>query len=170
MLYGARYEQSTSVLAILALGCYFHAALGFNGLTLKVYGKLRYIVFINVLAAVLNFVAILLLIPRYGALGAAIGTCGTLFIHNILKQAGLRCGTGINLFEWRYFRVYLVIALSAGTLWLFQNLASPPVYVSLAMAGLASLVVFRLNRHLLNAHDIFPELLRIPLVRKLVAQ
>jgi O-antigen/teichoic acid export membrane protein len=46
----------------------------------------------------INFV----LIPRYGALGAAVGTAATLVIYNLLNHAGLLLGTGINLFERRY--------------------------------------------------------------------
>jgi O-antigen/teichoic acid export membrane protein len=88
-LFGARYADSSTYLTLLSLGYYFNAALGFNGLTLKVYGRLRYVVFINVVAAFVNLGLNLILIPRYGPLGAAIGTCLTLVLHNFLKQAGL---------------------------------------------------------------------------------
>jgi hypothetical protein len=103
-------------------------------------------------------------------LGAAVGTTGTLIIHNILKQAGLRLGTGISLFDQRYFRVYVIIGSSALGLLLFQLLTSAPVYISLVLAGLVSLMVIRLNRHLLNVNQTFPELLRLPLMRRLLGQ
>jgi O-antigen/teichoic acid export membrane protein len=170
LLYGSRYAQSAIILALLSLGYYFDAALGFNGLTLKVYGKVRYSVVINVLAGVFNLGAILVLIPRYGAVGAAIGTCSALIVHNILKQAGLRLGTGINLFEWRYFRVYLVIVLCAGGLLLFHAFISVPVYVSLALAALASAVVIGVNRKLLKIGQIFPEIQRLPFARRLFGE
>ena len=170
LLYGQRYAQSGIILALLSLGYYFNAALGFNGLTLKVYGRVRYSVVINVLAGVFNLGAVLLLIPRYGALGAAIGTTSALIVHNILKQAGLRLGTGINLFEWRYFRVYLVILLCALGLLLVQVVTSAPVYVSIALAALASTVVIGLNRKLLKVGQNFPELLRLPLARRLFGE
>lgn len=168
LLFGTRYEQSAIILALLSFGYYFNAALGQNGLTLKVFGKVRYIVVINILAALLNLGVNFLLIPRYGALGAAIGTCSVLVMFNLLKQTGLRFGTGINLFDWHYFRVYLIIALSALGLFLIQMITSAPVYVNIILAGLASLVVFRLNRHLLNIEQTFPELLRLPLVRQIL--
>ena len=170
LLYGSRYAQSAIILALLSLGYYFDSALGFNGLTLKVYGRVRYSVVINVLAGVFNLGAILLLIPRYGALGAAIGTTSALIVHNILKQAGLRLGTGINLFEWRYFRVYLVILLCALGLLLVQVATSAPVYVSIALAALASTVVIGLNRKLLKVGQNFPELMRLPLARRLFGE
>ena len=168
LLYGARYQDSAIILALLSFGYYFNAALGQNGLTLKVYGKLRYIVTLNISTAVVNLAINLLLIPKYGALGAAIGTTSTLVLHNILKQAGLRLGTGINLFDRRYFRVYVIITLSALGLLLIQLLTSSPVYLGVGLAGLASLLVIRLNRHLLNVEQTFPELLRLPLMRRLL--
>ena len=167
-LFGARYADSAVLLSLLGLGCYFHAALGFNGLTLKVYGKVRYIVCLNLAAAALNLALNLLLIPRHGALGAAIATCGTMVAHNILKQIGLQIGTGINFFERSYLRVYLIIVTSAGALWLVQQMLSPPIVISIVLACLACLLVFRLNRHLLQAHETFPELLKIPMARLLL--
>lgn len=170
LLFGKRYEQSAIILAVLSLGYYFDAALGFNGLTLQVSGKVSYTVIINVLAALFNLGAILVLIPRYGALGAALGTCSALIVHNILKQAGLRLGTGINLFEWRYFRVYLVILLSALGLLLVPTLTTAPVYVSVALAALASLLVIGLNRSLLKVGHTFPELMRFPLMQRIFGE
>lgn len=167
LLYGDKYVAlgSGPILAILSLGNYFQSALGFNGLTLKVYGKLRYIVTLNVVAAVANVAVNLLLIPRYGALGAAIGTTGTLIIHNILKQTGLRMGTGISIFDPRYIRVYIIIAVSSGLVLGVQELFHLPVYVSLVLAAISSLVVLRMNRHLLQVESTFPELLKLPLAK-----
>jgi O-antigen/teichoic acid export membrane protein len=170
LLFGARYEQSAIILALLSLGYYFNAALGFNGLTLKVFGKLRYIVTVNIAAALVNVGVNLLLIPRYGALGAAIGTCSTLVAHNFFKQAGLAFGTGISLFEWRHLKIYAVIVLSALGLLLIQIVFSPPSLVSLALAGLASALVILINRKSLAIAQTFPELLRLPLMRRLFGE
>jgi O-antigen/teichoic acid export membrane protein len=168
LLYGDRYAQSAVILALLSAGYYFNAALGQNGLTLKVFGKVRYVVIVNVLTAIISVVLNLLLIPPYGALGAAIGTTATLFLYNILKQAGLALGTGINLFEGRYRRAYAIIGLAAAGLLLFQILSDAPVALSIILAGVTSLVVLRLNRDLLNVESTFPELLRLPLVAPLL--
>jgi O-antigen/teichoic acid export membrane protein len=168
LLLGERYEQSALILALLSLGYYFNAALGFNGLTLKIYGHLRYVIAISVITCLINLVAILLLIPRYGALGAALGTSLTLVIHNILKQTGLRRGTGINLFDWHYLRVYVVIALTAIGLLVIQIATGASIYVSVPLAVVASWLVIRLNRHLLAIDQTFPEVLRLPLMKFLL--
>jgi O-antigen/teichoic acid export membrane protein len=165
LLFGARYQESAIILALLSFGYYFNAALGQNGLTLKVYGKVRYVMSINIFVAVLNVVLNLILIPRYGALGAAIGTFTTLIIFNLLKQGGLRFGTGINIFERQHLRVYMIIGLAALGLLLIQLLTSVPVYVGIVLAVFASFLVFRLNRDSLNVDKTFPEVLRYPFVR-----
>jgi O-antigen/teichoic acid export membrane protein len=153
---------------MLSLGYYFNAALGFNALTLQVYGRVRYIVVVNVATIVLNFALSLLLVPRLGALGAGIATMVAVIVHNVLKQVGLRLGTGIGMFEWRYGRVYLVIALGALGLLAIQVIASPPIYVSLGLAALISLFVLWANRELLEVDQMFPELMRIPGLKFLV--
>jgi O-antigen/teichoic acid export membrane protein len=175
LLYEPRYEASWIILALLSLGYYFNAALGFNGLTLKVYGKLRYIVAINILAAVVNIAINLLLIPKYGAFGAACGTCGTMLLHNVLKQVGLSQGTGIKLFDWRYLRVYIsilvaAIGLLATQILLRQIPGNWPIYFGFLLAAVASLLVLGMNRKSLNVGQIFPELLQIPLARRLFGE
>lgn len=164
LLYGEIYRDSGLFLALLSLGYYFNAALGFNGLTLKVFGRLRYIVSINLAAAAFNVALNLVLIPRYGALGAAIGTAATLLLHNILKQAGLR-STGIDLVDRRYLRIYGVIAAAAGAVLLTQVLASPPVYVGIVLAAAASVAVIGINRSALRIGERFPELAKSRVLR-----
>ena len=166
-LFGSRYQDSSTYLALLSIGYYFGASLGFNGLTLKVIGRLRYIVGINVLAAVTNVALNLVLIPRYGALGAACGTAGTLVLHNILKQSGLRLGSGISVFEWRYLRVYVSIVAGAVALWGVQQLLDPNFVISVVLAGLVSAAIFRVGRTELEIGTVFPELLRLPLLGRL---
>lgn len=170
LLFGAEYADSGIILALLAVGYYFNAALGQNGLTLKVFGKVRYIMVINIAAAVLNVVANLILIPRYGALGAAVGTFITLVIFNSAKQAGLRLGTGIALLDRQYLKVYLSVGLGALGLWLAQWLTSMPIYASGLLAVLVSVAAVRLNRDLLDVEGTFPELLRLPFARLLLGK
>jgi O-antigen/teichoic acid export membrane protein len=168
LLFGERYEQSAFILALLSLGYYFNAALGQNGLTLKVVGKVRYVMIIDIFVAVLNLAVNLVLIPRYGAMGAAIGTFSVLVVFNILKQIGLRFGTGINLFDWQYLQVYIILGSSALGLLLIQNIMSVPVYLNIFVAGAISVLVIRFNRHLLNVEQTFPEMLKIPLMRRIL--
>lgn len=170
LLFGERYAGIGLVLAVLAVGHYFHAALGFNVATLRVHGKLR-IIFTNEVLAVLTAVALsLLLIPRYGALGAALSTAGTLVCHNIYAHLGLwRGGTGIRLVEPNFVRVYLTATVLMVALLLLRWLTDPPLYLSFAAAAVVSLVLIRSTSRLLQPEATFPELMRLPLVRRLLS-
>lgn len=166
LLFGIRYANSGIIMALLAFGYYFNAALGFNADTLRIYGKVRYIIMIDLLVVIISLVLNLWLIPQYGALGAAIAVCGTLVVHNIFNHAGLKFIAEIKLFQWRYLRVYLSIALSTLGLAFFQSMISAPIYVDFFLAALLSLLVLILNWNILNVEEIFPELLRFKIVRR----
>lgn len=164
-LYGPRYEASYVFLQLLSFGYYFNVVTGFNGLTLKVLGKLRYVVIINVVAMVLNLILNLVMIPLWGALGASIATTVSMVVHNILKQAGLKLASGIKIFDWRYFSYYVVITLAALAIFLCQVLVSENVYVLTTLVGVVSLLVLKLCGKKLNLEETFPEIAKLPLVK-----
>ena len=164
-LFGQRYGSSATYLSLLSVAYYFNAALGFNGLTLKVFGKVRFIVVISILAAIVNLALNFALVPPYGALGAAIATSSTLVVHNLLKQWGLWRGTGIAFFERQQATVYFTVALAAAVLLVLHELLDPSIWVSVPLAGIGSLVVVLVSRNLLRAGDTFPELARFRVIR-----
>jgi O-antigen/teichoic acid export membrane protein len=164
MLFSERYAESGVILAVLSLGFYLNAATGFNAITLRVFGRVRYIVIVDLVAGAISVLLSLWLVPIYGAIGGAVATCGTLIVHNVLNQAGLR-GSGIQLFQWRYAKAYLVIALAAAGLLLVQVLASPPIYVALGLAAAVSIAVIAINREHLDVQSTFPELRRVRWLR-----
>ena len=166
-LFGERYEDSAPLLAILACGYYFSAALGFNAMTLQIYGRLRYVLGVNVITAVLNIGLSLVLIPEIGATGVAIANAAALVCQQVLFQAGLGRGIGVPLFEWRYARLYAVIVAAAGALAAVQLTLEPPTVVAVLLAIVASLVVLFANRGLLDLDATFPELQRIPFLARL---
>jgi O-antigen/teichoic acid export membrane protein len=170
LLFGEAYRDSAVILAILAVGQYANAATGMNGLTLKVYGKLGYVFVLNLLTLVVTVAVNWILIPPFGALGAAIGTTTTLLVHNLLKQAGVGIYTGVRFFDPHYLRVYALIAASAALLFGLQHWLPLPLPVELAFAALASLVVLRGNRRLLDVENTLPELARIPLLARLLGR
>lgn len=169
-LFEERYRASAVYLAILAFGRYVDAAFGNNGLTLRVFGSMRAIIQVNITAALLNVAINLLLIPPLGALGAALGTCLTLIGFNLLKQLALHRTTGIEIIDRRYVRVYAVIAVAVAALAAAQALFRPGLVASLTLAILASAVVVAVNHDRLDLGHTFPEILRLPLVGRLLAR
>ncbi|MDQ2695163.1 MAG: oligosaccharide flippase family protein [Pseudomonadota bacterium] len=164
-VYGDRYADSWVYLQILSLAYYFNVVLGFNGITLKVLGRLRYMVTINVLALVLNVLLNLLLIPGFGALGAALATAGTMMAHNLLKQAGLALVSGIEVFNRRYLWFYGMVGIFALGLFLVQRYGDSPLYFLLPAIAVLSLLLLKISERDLKVADTFPELLRLPLMR-----
>jgi O-antigen/teichoic acid export membrane protein len=168
LLFGERYAQSGILLALLSFGNYFNAALGFNSYTLRVYGRVKFIVLIDVVTAVANIAINLILIPQFGALGAAIGTTVTMVLYNLLSHTGLLLGTGINLFQRRYILVYASILLASSGLLVFDLIFQSHIIISLILAGIVSLALLRINRVTLDVENMFPEIMRIPLMRPIL--
>ena len=166
-MFGERYASSAPFLALLSLGYFIQVSLGFNGMMLKVYGRLRYVVAINVTAALANLGLNLVLVPRFGPLGAAIGTCTSLALFNLLKHAGLR-GTGLALFHPQTVRVYAQVAGCTVAVVAVQQLLHPPLVVGMGAAALASLWLLWWARPLLALDQTFPELRRVPLLGRLI--
>ena len=167
-LYGTRYEQSWIFLQLISLAYYFNVSLGFNSRTLTVLGKVRYIMAINFWVAIANVGGNLLLIPRYGALGAAIATMGSMILLQLLKQVGLRFAAGIRIFDRQYLLVYLFIAFSGVALLLVQYYSSLSIHILLPLSIFVSLVVFKVSQDKLRIEETFPELLKLPMMRSIL--
>lgn len=168
VLYGERYADSWVYLSMLGFAYYFNAALGFNGMTLKVIGKVKFIMYINLAAAVVNIIANFLLIPPYGALGAAIATSGSMILHNIFKQAGLKYLGGLRIFDMKYLSVYFLILGSGLGLFFLERFLDWNPYVFIALAGIVSFAVLRLSQEKLDVERTFPELLKLPFMDKIL--
>jgi len=166
LLVGPQYREAAGVLAWLSAGFFFNAVLGFNTLTLKVFGDVRNIVRNDLLATVAAVALYLALIPRYGALGAAIANCAVLIVHNVLNQISLLRISGITFFPARYFSLYgamlVLTVILCGVQWIW----APPIYIGLVLVAAASALVLFYARESLEVEAMFPELGRWPLVRR----
>jgi len=168
-LFGERYASSGSVLMALTVGYYFSVALGFNVFVLQIHGRLRFLVVSNICAAAVNLGLAVVLIQKYGALGAALAIAVTMIGQNVANQLALastmRAHRGPRT---GYLRPYLAIGAVAGALAVVELVFHPGIFVALGVAALASLVLVRLSRRWLHLADMFPELLRVPLLGRLV--
>jgi O-antigen/teichoic acid export membrane protein len=167
VLFGARYADAGAVLAVLAIGYYISAMLGFNAFTLQIFGRTRYLVGVDILVVAVNLALSFLLIPRFAAVGVAAANCAALLTQNVLHQLALPRCLGTGFIARGYVRCYLLIIGSAGALWAFQWLGLGLI-PDLATAAVASLVVLVGNRRALELGDTFPQLQRVPVVRRLI--
>ena len=168
-MYGARYAPSAPILAILSIGYFFNVVFAFSGVTLKVLGKIRLMVILNIVTPIIIVVFNILLIPRYGALGAAIATAGGFIVQHFLRQLGLcRWGGGISFFEKRFTSFFLVLGSSALSLYMIQLFTPNNIYIALALAFAISVFVLMLVKNHLKIAETFPEIVRLPIVGRLL--
>lgn len=164
LLFGERYESSAPVLAVLAIGQYANTASGTNGELLGVFGRVRYIAATSALTVVLALGLMFLLVPGYGALGAAIAFSVTYVLVTAIRQAGLARRTTVRALDGRYAYVWLVAAGAAGAALAIELSLSPPLPVGIALVALAWAVVLRSARRQLRILETFPEVAGLPLI------
>jgi O-antigen/teichoic acid export membrane protein len=167
LLFGERYAESGLILAVLAIGQYVQASFGFNGATLKVLGKVRFLVAINLAAVVANLILAVLLVPPFGALGAAVTMSVTMVLHNVFKQFGLRAAH-IGAFDRSYMSPVRIICTAAAVLLVVRLFFGSSSVILVAAAVLVSGVVVLSTKRVLRIHEVFPEVRRIPALRALL--
>jgi O-antigen/teichoic acid export membrane protein len=168
-LYGERYAGAGAILAIVSAGSYFQAMWGFNGLTLKALNKARHVVACNLLTAATTVILALILIPRYGALGAAITDAIAAVVLSLLRQAALRLAVGIEILDLKFLAFYLFIVAAAMPLFLVRSLVGSHLYLGAILALLSMAAVLLVTRKELRVSEIFPESIRLPLVSRFFA-
>lgn len=94
--FGPEYVSGAFALTILATGFFMHVVAGPNAYTLTTLGRTRLIMYDNLLAAAANVALNLLLIPRYGLVGAAVATAVAYILLNVLYASQLYRETGIQ--------------------------------------------------------------------------
>jgi O-antigen/teichoic acid export membrane protein len=132
-----------------------------------VLGKVKYVVIINLLAVMINVILNIILIPRYGALGATMGTAGSMFCHNLLKQCGL-LKAGVTSFDKQNTSLYLSFIVATSLLFLTQLFFTDKIYILVPLTIASSFIIIRMSAHKLKIEETFPELMKIPLIRYLL--
>jgi O-antigen/teichoic acid export membrane protein len=167
LLFGERYESAGVLLAILATGEFLNASLGLNTFSLAVHGRVRLVTAINLLSAGIGLGLCAWLIPRHGAVGGAAATAGTVMARNTIYQTALRLTTRIGVPPRQALRVYasVVAALAAmATVRLLTDAIAPTA----AAIVIAAPAVAWLNRRYLEIGETFPELAKVPVLRRLL--
>lgn len=109
-LFGADFVGGASLLRILALGQLVNVSMGSVGYLLMMTGCERLLRNIVMLSALFNFVGNLVLVPTFGAMGAAVSTAISLAFLNFLAYWCVRQRLRINTFgyllgakQWFYY-------------------------------------------------------------------
>jgi O-antigen/teichoic acid export membrane protein len=163
--FGHRYSGSGLYLALLSVGYYVNAALGFNGITVLMLGRLRYIT-VGSFAVLAWMCAVdLLLIPPWGATGAVVAVLSTVVVHNIVKQVGLGFGGGIGIFDRRHATILLLLTVVAVVLNVVAMATGVSLLLGLLVVAVLTLALLRAIGPALDLAGMFPELSGTPLLR-----
>jgi O-antigen/teichoic acid export membrane protein len=169
VLFGPEYSDSGRLLALISLGYYFSSTLGLNNDTLAASGRLRLLLTIDVVAFFVTVLPGIWLIERFGALGAAVATVAYTLTQDLLSQVALRRVLGSLSAPHPRSVLYLSVLVGVGLTGIFQLVIDPPLVVALSLALVVSVAVLRVNRAVLDIADVLPEVMRLPLIKFLVA-
>ena len=167
-LYGERYRSSGPILAILTVGFYVSAAIGFNEIVLRIFGRVGVALAIDATTTVAGLGLGMVLIGELGAVGAALTVCVIMVAQKVLYHLVLARATDIRLFEPDQSGVYAAIMAGACALWVFQSLVHPTLIAGLPVAAAIALVILLVARGSLRVGHVFPEMRRWRLIAWLI--
>ncbi|MBI4273358.1 MAG: polysaccharide biosynthesis C-terminal domain-containing protein, partial [Rhizobiales bacterium] len=99
-LFGARFVAGYHLMFILAIGLLARASVGPGERVLNMLGEQRTCMLVAAVAALSNIVLCILLIPRFGAEGAAVSTSAAFVVESILLFIAIKHRLGFHMFIW----------------------------------------------------------------------
>jgi len=150
VFFGAEFYAAENVLRVLLAGFMLQSLIGPSGKIYQAMDRTKIMTVLSILGAAGNFALNLLLIPRYGIIGAAGATAGTIVLLFGIRIMYLYKLLGTHPFRWSTVRVFGAGLTAIGVVFaasrvLFETMSVwPLVLVALAFAGLypALVVVF----------------------------
>ncbi|WP_041843852.1 flippase [Thermotoga sp. RQ7] len=103
-IFGKDYTQAKNALILLSVGQLVNAAVGSNGLLLSMTKYQKYEMLNGILVASLNIVLNILLVPRYGVLGSAVGGSLAIATVNIIKMIEVYLALRMFPYNLRYIK------------------------------------------------------------------
>ncbi len=167
-LLGEQYQNSSIVMAIMAIGYYFNALMGFNLYTIRAYGKVRILVGVDIIVLVAVLISYVTFIPAYGATGAALSFTFAIMLANTLNHTLMARYTDINLFDPTFLPVYVTIGIAIVGIALLQFILHASLFISIPITGVVWLGLLRINASRLQVGEIFPELTKVPILKQLI--
>jgi len=114
MLFGRRYAEAGPCLAVLSLGFLIQTGTGSVGILITMTGRSWVSLANNVLALGLNVPLNLILIPRFGIVGAASATTISFAVLNLLRIAELFYFEHIHAYRWNHIKPVLAAMVAVG--------------------------------------------------------
>jgi len=166
-MYGSAYADVVPLMILLSAGYFCKATFGFNGLVLRVLGRMRTLLIIEAVVAVATIGAAIALMPQ-GAMGACLAALIGFGIQCLLKHIAVRRTSGYQTFGdqlWLQTSIVSLAALLAIVSWT-ANLG----WIDGALLAVtASLTVLAISRRKLAIDESFPELKKLKVLSRFLA-
>lgn len=137
---GPGYEKSYYCLVLVITPCVFHLTQTIAEELLLATNKVKYRALSYILGSSISVICIVLLSPKYGAFGPAIGVClSFLLAHNLLLDIFYHKKIGVNIltfFTRCHLRILPVLVVCAGIGYLFQEYIETPTFFLFLTKGL----------------------------------
>lgn len=165
---GENYADTWPIMSALSIGFLAESLLGFAPQVLRAYARLRPVLIADFAALALNLVIAMILIPHWGALGAAIGVVASSLAAAVGVMVAAR---RVNRWACRWSTVGGLLLVTGGTALVVAvglQLWDLPLVVQALLAAGACLFVLQAYRRRLVVDDVFPEVRKLPFIGWLV--
>ena len=168
LLYGTEYQESGQILKWLALCFFANATFGVSLRTLKAIGEMRWVLLCDGLVILGSVISLFLLIPRFGAVGAAWSVLASYLFQALVYQAVVLKTTGIIPFSGRMCLGFISALLIVLALDRLQASFHHSSWLGFATASAAILVYWPCFFRWLDVGGLFPELEKLPFFNRQV--
>jgi len=139
-VFGPEYTKAQTVLILLVVGQSVNAITGSNGLMLLMTKFQRYEMLNSVLIAGLNILLNIMLVPRYGIVGSAIGGMLAITSVNIVKSLEVYMALRMTPYNRKYFKPIIAGIVTTFVVLMLKNLVSG-IIGAFIMLGISFLIM-----------------------------
>jgi O-antigen/teichoic acid export membrane protein len=142
LLWGTDYLAGSIFLSILVIPKAVNAVTGSSGFVLQMTGHQDLSFLNNILSLIINIVLDVILIPRFGPIGAAVGTAIALSLNNILCLIEVYWKVGLPMYDLSILRIFVSTIIvfvvgylleSLGINWILQLVIVSFLYLSVTI-------------------------------------
>ncbi len=167
-LFGRDFAEGAFCLMILASGLFSSIVAGPCGTLLLMGGRARLYLVISAATGVLNFLLNIILIPRYGIVGAAVAAASTYFLDSGLTVVTVIKLYGIRPYDHTFVKPWIagLIATGALAIMVTTGMMGTPSFLRLVTGGLFLLAIYVASLSVLGWEDGDREIIRSLVVRR----
>ena len=144
-MFGNEYVIGTASFIILLLGYIIHSLSHINSSILIMLKKTKIVFYIGFVTSLFSIIINLLLIPRYGIIGGAIGTSFALILDYLIYAFLAYRFTGIFIIRPFYFKFIISALLSALVIYLLKDAVTLSIIGIIILSIIFSFIYLILN-------------------------